>query len=60
VEISENVQSLDKVKAIEMLRIQVTQRIAAVLDVETKVILVEPRSLRHLATGAERVVDRRP
>jgi len=31
-----------------------------VLDVEAKVILVEPGSLRQLAAGAERVLDRRP
>jgi phenylacetate-CoA ligase len=60
VEISDTIQSVDKIKAIETLRIQIAQRIAAVLEMEAKVILVEPRSLRQLAAGAERVVDRRP
>jgi len=60
VEISENIQSLDQVKSIETLRVQIAQQIATALDVDAKVILVEPRSLRQLAGGAERVVDRRP
>ena len=60
VEISGNIPSLDEVKAFEALRLQMTQRIKAALDVETKVILLEPGSLRQLAGGAERVVDRRP
>jgi phenylacetate-CoA ligase len=60
VEISGAIQSVDKVKAIESLRTQIAQRIATVLDVEAKVVLIEPGSLRQLATGTERVVDRRP
>ncbi len=60
VEISDSIQSLDAVKAIETMQIQAAQRIKAELDVQAKVILVEPRSLRQLAAGAERVVDRRP
>lgn len=60
VEISGAIQSVDRIKAIETLRVQIAQRIATVLDVEAKVILVEPGSLRQLAAGAERVVDRRP
>jgi phenylacetate-CoA ligase len=60
VEISDSIQSLDALKTLEALRIQVAQRIKAVLDVEAKVVLVEPRSLRQLAGGAERVIDRRP
>lgn len=60
VEISDKIQSLDAVKTIETLRIQAAQRIKTTLDVEAKVILVEPRSLRQIAGGAERVVDRRP
>jgi phenylacetate-CoA ligase len=59
-EISDSTQSLDAVKAIEALQVQVAQRVKAALDVEAKVILVEPRSLRQLPGGAERVVDRRP
>ena len=60
VEISDSIRSLDAVKAIETMQTQVAQRIKAELDVEAKVILVEPRSLRQLAGGAERVIDRRP
>jgi len=60
VEISKNIPSLDEVKAIETLRLQTAQRIKTALDVEAKVILLEPGSLRQLAGGAERVVDRRP
>ncbi|HNY78921.1 MAG: phenylacetate--CoA ligase [Sedimentisphaerales bacterium] len=60
VEISGAIQSVDRIKALETLRVQIAQRIATVLDVEAKVILVEPGSLRQLAAGAERVVDRRP
>jgi len=60
VEISDAIQSVDKIKVIETLRIQIAQRIATVLDVEAKVILVEPGSLRQLAAGTGRVVDRRP
>ncbi len=60
VEISDTIQALDAIKAIETLRVQIAQRVKAVLEVEAKVILVEPRSLRQLAGGAERVVDRRP
>jgi phenylacetate-CoA ligase len=60
VEISGAIQSVDRIKAIETLRVQIAQRIATVLDVEAKVILVEPGSLRQLAAGAERVLDRRP
>jgi phenylacetate-CoA ligase len=60
VEISDSIQSLDAVKEIETLQVQVAQRIKAVLDVEAKVNLVEPRSLRQTAGGTERVLDRRP
>jgi phenylacetate-CoA ligase len=60
VEISGSLPSLDEVKAFETLRLQMARRIKAVLDLETKVILLEPGSLRQLASGTERVVDRRP
>lgn len=59
VEISDSIQSLDALKTLENLRVQVAERIKAVLDIEAKVILVEPRSLRQPA-AAERVIDRRP
>jgi phenylacetate-CoA ligase len=60
VEISGNIPSLDEVKALETLRRQVARRVKEVLDIEAKVILLEPGSLRQLTGGAERVVDRRP
>lgn len=60
VEISGDLPSLDEVKAFESLRLQMAARIKAVLDVEAKVILLEPGSLRQLAGGSERVLDRRP
>jgi phenylacetate-CoA ligase len=60
VEISDSIQSLDAIKAIETLRVQIAQRIKTSLDIEAKVILVEPRSLRQIPGSAERVVDRRP
>ncbi|MEN6338166.1 MAG: phenylacetate--CoA ligase [Phycisphaerales bacterium] len=60
VENSGNLPSLDEVKAFETLRRQMAARIKAVLDVDAKVILLEPGSLRQLAGGSERVLDRRP
>jgi phenylacetate-CoA ligase len=60
VEIADDIQSLDKIKAIETLRLEAARRIKATLDVEAKVVLLEPGSLRRLPGGAERVVDRRP
>jgi len=60
VEISGALPSLDEVKAFESLRLQMAARIKAVLDVDAKVILLEPGSLRQLAGGSERVLDRRP
>jgi phenylacetate-CoA ligase len=60
VEISGQIPCLDEVKTLEALQTQVAKRIKSVLDVEARVILVEPGSLRQLANGTERVVDRRP
>ncbi|HSV98964.1 MAG TPA: phenylacetate--CoA ligase [Sedimentisphaerales bacterium] len=60
VEISGSLPSLDEVKAFESLRLQMAARVKAVLDIEAKVILLEPGSLRQLAGGSERVLDRRP
>ncbi len=60
VEIADDIRSLDKIKAIETLRLEAARRIQAMLDVEAKVILLEPGSLRRLPGGVERVVDRRP
>jgi len=60
VEISGQIPCLDEVKTLEALQTQVAKRIKSALDVEARVILVEPGSLRQLANGTERVVDRRP
>jgi phenylacetate-CoA ligase len=60
VEISDEIPSVDEVKTLETLRTQVAKRIQAVLDVDAKVILVEPKSLRQFAAGTGRVLDRRP
>ncbi|OHB61803.1 MAG: phenylacetate--CoA ligase [Planctomycetes bacterium RBG_13_60_9] len=59
VEISDKIPFLDEVKTIETLRLQVAKRIKTVLDVEPKVTLVEPKSLRALDPPG-RVIDRRP
>jgi phenylacetate-CoA ligase len=59
VEISDQIPFLDEVKTIETLRLQAAKRIKAALDVEPKVTLVEPKSLRAL-DPASRVIDKRP
>jgi phenylacetate-CoA ligase len=59
VEISDKIPFLDEVKTLETLRLQAAKRIKAILDVEPKVTLVEPKSLRALDTTG-RVVDKRP
>jgi phenylacetate-CoA ligase len=60
VEISEDIPSLDEIKTLETLRGQLKKRIKAVLDVDARITFAEPRSLRQLAPGEGRVVDRRP
>jgi phenylacetate-CoA ligase len=60
VELSDDIPSVDEVKTLETLRVQIAKRIQAVLDVDAKVILVEPKSLRQFAAGTGRVIDRRP
>jgi len=59
-EVSDKIPSLDVLRTLETLRSQITRRIKAALDVDAKVTLVEPKSLRDIAAGAGRVVDRRP
>jgi phenylacetate-CoA ligase len=58
VEISDKIPFLDEVKTIETLRLQAAKRIKAVLDIDPKVTLVEPKSLRTLDTTG-RVIDKR-
>jgi phenylacetate-CoA ligase len=60
VEISDQIPFLDEVKTIETLRLQAAKRIKAVLDIDAKVTLVEPKSLQTLPEGTPRVVDKRP
>jgi hypothetical protein len=36
------------------------KRIKAILDIDPKVTLVEPKSFQSLAEGTSRVVDKRP
>ena len=60
VEISDKIPFLDEVKTIETLRQQAAKRIKAVLDIDPKVTLVEPKSLQALPEGTPRVVDKRP
>jgi phenylacetate-CoA ligase len=60
VEVSDKIPFLDEVKALEALRVQMANRIKAALDIEAKVTFVEPRSLRQLDGGKDRVLDKRP
>jgi len=60
VEISDKIPFLDEVKTIETLRLLAAKRIKAVLDIDPKVTLVEPKSLQSLPEGTPRVVDKRP
>ena len=59
-EVSDKIPFLDEVKAIEALRVQIATRIRTALDIEAKVTFVEPRSLRQLTAGKDRIVDKRP
>lgn len=59
VEVSEQTPSLDELRTLEALRDQIARRIDAVLDVRSKVTLVEPKSLRRGGRPKDRVVDRR-
>ncbi len=59
VEVSDKIPCLDEVRVLETLRSQLSERIKTTLDLDAKVVFVEPRSLRHLQSVAERVLDRR-
>jgi len=59
VEVSDKIPLLDELKTLGALRAQIARRIKTALDVDAKVTLVEPRSLRQVADGPARVVDRR-
>lgn len=58
VEVSDKIPFLDEVKSLENLLTQITRRIKDVLNIEAKITLVEPKSLRQLDAGS-RVVDKR-
>lgn len=60
IEVSDRIPFLDEVKALEALRVQMANRIKTDLDFEARVTFVEPRSLRQLTSGKDRVVDKRP
>jgi phenylacetate-CoA ligase len=60
VEIAGNIPFLDEVNRMSTVRSQAAQRIKAVLDIDPKVSLVEPRSLQTLPESTPRVVDKRP
>jgi phenylacetate-CoA ligase len=59
VEVSDKLLCFDEVRVLETLRSQLSRCIKTALDLEAKVVFVEPRSLRHLDDGKGRVVDRR-
>jgi len=58
-EISGQVPNLDEVKALENLRSQLAKRIKSALDIDARVTFVERRSLRQIAEGKGRVIDKR-
>jgi phenylacetate-CoA ligase len=59
VEISDSLPFLDGLRSVENMLAQLSKRIKTVLDVEAKITLVEPKSLRHI-DDKSRVVDKRP
>jgi phenylacetate-CoA ligase len=58
-EISGRVPRMDEVKALETLRGQLSKRIRTSLDIQARVTFVELKSLRQVAEGKGRVVDKR-
>ena len=60
VEISDKIPSLDEVRRFETLQNQVAKSLKEDLDLEAKVILLEPGSLRQSPSGYQRILDRRP
>ena len=59
VEVSDQIPSLDDLKAMGALRAQITKDVKAALDLDAKVTFAEPKSLRQVVDGKGRVVDRR-
>jgi len=60
VEVSDKIPSFDELKTLEALKFQIARRVKTALEVDPKITLVEPRSLRDIPEAARRVVDRRP
>ncbi len=58
VEVSGKIPFWDELKTLEALRREIQKRVKAGLDVDAKVVFVEPKSLRDSPSG--RVIDRRP
>ena len=58
--ISDKIPSLNEVRRFETLRNQVAKSLKEDLDLEAKVILLEPGSLRQSPSGYQRILDRRP
>jgi phenylacetate-CoA ligase len=59
-EVSGNFPSIDVIRSLETSLDHLSRRIRTVLNVEAKVIFVEPRSLQKADESNERVVDKRP
>lgn len=59
VEVSDKIPFLDGLRSVENMLGQLTRRIKDVLDIDAKLTLVEPNSLRQI-NSKDRVIDRRP
>jgi phenylacetate-CoA ligase len=59
-EVSGNFPSIDVIRSLETSLDHLSRRIRTVLNIEAKVIFVEPRSLQKAAENKERVLDKRP
>jgi phenylacetate-CoA ligase len=60
VEVSGKFPSIDEIGTLETLLDQISKRIRIVLNIEAKVIFVEPKSLQKTAENKGRVFDKRP
>ncbi len=59
VEISDSIPGLDEVRVLETLRSQIYRRIKTALDLEARIVFVEPKSLHRETDSRQRVIDRR-
>jgi len=59
VEVSDKMRSLDEVRTLGALRTEIARRIKSSLDIDAKVTLAEPKSLRRIAAEPNRVIDKR-